>query len=211
MRKLNFVTIFLILISCSGIKSESHINFKIDPNIKSIVEQKIKEFPMGVETSDMYMFETPLIGEFFVNDSLEQKSDGSSHVIFRSFYLQEEDTLKLTGGYGMFGGFGFSSSIVDNSVTLKLLVSSDEVPLLSYTKDGALQKVLHVPLYEGEMVLSSKPVKGSDEIIYGKIILKSKEFYSLEAMVQDRELVPRKKNRMNLTIFFKTSFVDLEK
>ena len=158
------------------------------------------------------VYETNLQSEVYLNDNLKSSNmDSPGRYPYKSFYYVSNDTLKIDGGYGLFGSFGTSIHLIDNKAEVYLLLAADDFPQYASTQDGPLQLRLEVPTKESSLVLSNIPEPEEGGVVYGKVSFESEEFYQGVQAAEGEQAEPRKKGRMNMIIYFKSGFVDLEK
>lgn len=209
MKYLTFL--FLVtLLSCSKAQNNCAIKgLTIDPNIKSEVEKHIIEQPEFEKYSNfMQLYGNGLHVESFENDSLVfVTTDFSKKLPFKSFYLWNKDTLSINGAYGLFGGTGFYIKIADNKAQVFHMLSSDDFPTYAYKKNDSLMMRLEVPCYDTKIILSEMPDATKNQIIYGYVAFKSKNFYSATGVILEDEEPERKKTRNNMKIYFRSGLL----
>tara|TARA_B100000767_G_C19536155_1_gene438723 strand:+ start:48 stop:695 length:648 start_codon:yes stop_codon:yes gene_type:complete len=209
---LTFILLSISLVSCGQEKESSAEKIKIDPSIQKEVESKISESQFGNMSKDLLIYENLLISEYFENDSLTLSTKNQDKkLVFKSFFYTHNDTLTIDGAYGMFGGFGFSIKIKDNQATVYHMLASDEFPTYSMNENDSLKFRIEVPCLNTTLTLSKMPELKDGEIIYGMVEFESGSYYQSGPMVNNEEIEPRKKVRMNMKVYFKSMYLDIEK
>ena len=209
---LTFILISLSLVSSGQEKKIVTEKIRIDSNIQKEVESKISESQFGNISKDLLIYENQLIAEYFENDSLTiSTKNQDKKLVFKSFFYTHNDTLTIDGAYGMFGGFGFSAKIKADEATVYHMLASDEFPTYSLNENDSLKFRIEVPCSNTTLTLSKMPELEDGEIIYGMVEFESGSYYQSGPMVNDEEIEPRKKVRMNMKVFFKSMYLDIEK
>lgn len=188
--------------------------FKIDGNIKNEVEENISESEFGDQLNDdiFLIYDTPIIADYYENDSLVNSTKNDKQLmLFKSFYYSFNDTLTIDGFYGLFGGFGFSIKFIENKPIVYHMLASDEFPTYSMTQNGKLELRIEVPCNNTMLTLSKDPNLKEEEILYGKVEFESEEYYQRGVTINGKEVEERKKINMNMKIYFKSKFLNLEK
>lgn len=211
---MKYLTLILVLISysCSNGQNKNDIDgLIIDPNIKSKVEKHIVEEPeLEGFGGSMQVYKNSLYIESYENDILVFSStDFSKKLPFKSFYLWNNDTLRINGAYGLFGGIGFYIKIADKKAQLFHLLSSDDFPTYAYKENNSLLMRLEVPCSNTKIVLSEIPDSTKNQIIYGLVEFKSDDFYSVSGAFLEGEEAKRKKTRNNMKIYFKSGLLKM--
>ena len=186
----------------------------IDPNIKNEVEKRITSIPEFDKQNMSLIYQNIMSLNFYENDSLivSIKEEDDKKMIFKSFYYQMSDTLCIDGAYGLFGGAGFSIKIKSNEeASLFHMLASDEFPSYAYNESDSLIFRLEVPCKDTKIILSEIPDKTNKGIIYGYVEFKSADYYSTIGYVDGQEILPRRKQRADMKIYFKSSYIDLSK
>jgi hypothetical protein len=210
----NKILILFILIGITAFaqKVESKkLEFGIDKNIKGKVESKIKKSEYARNFEGILIYETPMITDYFVNDSLTVSTKGDKTGLFKSFYYKMNDTISIDGAFGLFGGFGFSIKLIDKKPMVYALMAADEIPIYSLTKSDSLELRIEVPCENVKLILSKYPKLKSDKVIYGYLELESSEFYQGKPTFGREETEERTKLKMNMKVYFKSKFLDIEK
>ncbi|MCH5720545.1 hypothetical protein [Niabella hibiscisoli] len=212
----NTIAIFLFcltLSACRQIKNFETINgLTIDPNIKSEVEKHIetsKEYEMFGDKMQVYLNSGEI--QSYENDSLIFTTKiGKNKTPFKSFYLWHNDTLTIDGAYGIWGGSGFGIEIVNNKARLYHMLSSDDFPTYAYNEKDSLIFRLEVPCTDTKITLSEIPDSTKKQIIYGYIEFKSENFYSSSGSENNQEILPRRKIRNNMKLYFKSGYLNFK-
>jgi hypothetical protein len=118
--------------------------------------------------------------------------------------LWKGDTLKIDGAFGLFAGFGFAVDIYKNKATVYHLASSDETPAFAYHEKSKLISRLEVHCSQTKIILSELPDSLRNQTIYGYVEFKSDDYYVSSGMISGKETLPRKKQRINMKIYFKS-------
>ena len=209
MKNLSFLILSLLLFSCLD---KNEINeLTIDPNIKNEVEKHIIEKSDYAVFGDlMQVYGNSAIMRRYENDSLVfENEDSSKKMPFKSFYLWNKDTLGINGAYGLFGGTGFYMEIVNKKATLFHMLSSDDFPTYAYKETDNLIDRLEVPCTDTRIILSEIPSRTEKQIIYGYAEFKSNEYFASEGSLNDKEILPRKRIRYDMKIYFKSGFLKI--
>ncbi|WP_162127691.1 hypothetical protein [Flavobacterium phycosphaerae] len=183
----------------------------IDPKIEQQVKDHIKESKeYGEMNSIIQIYENPLLGEFFENDTLSfSNNDIDKKLIFKSFYYWRNGKLGIDGAFGIFGGNGFHISFTNNEAKVYHMLSSDDFPTYAYNEKDSLIDRLEVPCTETKIILSEIPDKQKKQIIYGYVEFKSDNYYSVSGGYIEGETPPKKKYRNNMRIYFKSGYLEL--
>lgn len=205
-------TIGLLLISFTFLSCEQSNTISrvtITPSIKDEAERHFKKIgdyeKISSSTNGFQIFENSLEFEFYENDSLILSTQNKLRpMLFKSFYVWEDDTLIIDGGIGLFGSGGFSIKIVDGKATIYHMLSSDDFPVYAYGEKTELKDRLEVPCREGKAIISEMPVKGISKIIYGYVEFKSEDYYASQGTLDGKEFAPRKKSSSNMKMYFKS-------
>lgn len=137
--------------------------------------------------------------KLFANDSLAVEHntfDANSYAKNMSFL--NGDTIK-TVGFLNFINFGFGYSVLlsnHNTCDISLAVVS-ELETLKLRKEDPLTQSLIVPCIFSELIIPAMPKFTKGETIYGKINLKSSDYFDVE---DDTEI----KYRIEITGYYKT-------
>lgn len=209
---LTFILLSICLVSCGQDAEHSSDKIRIDKGVEKEVESKISESQFGNMSKDLLIYENTLLADYFENDSLTMSTKGQDKkLVFKSFFYNHNDTLTIDGAYGMFGGFGFSIKIKDGNATIYHMLASDEFPTYSMNKNDSLEFRIEVPCTDTKLTLSKMPELKDGEIIYGMVEFESGNYYQSGPMVNEKEIEPRKKVRMNMKVYFKSMYLDIEK
>lgn len=183
----------------------------IDPSIKTEVEKIISPSEFGAGLDKILIYNNLMLVDFYEDDILNvslQEQDKKS-TIFKSFYYWQGDTLAIDGAFGLFGGTGFSLKIVKDKATLYHLLASDEFPTYAYREKDSLIFRLEVPCTNTKIILSEIPDSSKNQIIYGYVEFKSGDYYASSGSADGQEMMPRKKQRANMKVYFKSAKLDL--
>lgn len=183
----------------------------IDPNIKTEVEKIITPSEFGAGQDKLLIYDNRLLLDFYEDDKLSislKEQDNKSNV-FKSFYYWQGDTLGIDGAFGLFGGTGFSIIIIKGKATLYHMLASDDFPSYAYKEKDSLIFRLEVPCTDTKIVLSEIPDSTKNQIVYGYVEFKSGDYYASSGSVDGQEILPRKKQRANMRIYFKSAKLDL--
>ena len=182
----------------------------INPKIKEEARTNIKDLK---ELDDinlgMQIYESKVAVEFYENDSLIISTmDNPQSIISKSFYYWRGDTLTIDAGIGLAVGSGFSLKVITNKATVYHMVSSDESPQYAYGETTDIIHRLDVPCYNFKAVLSELPEKGRNQTIYGYVEFESGKYFSRQRIKDGKEMGPRKKQRTNMKMYFRSSPFD---
>lgn len=211
----HIIAIFLFFLSITSCKNSVNVEdvngLKIDPNIKSTVEQNIESVKELNEVNDkMQIYSNSLFTDSYQHDTLLFSSKNiHQKIIFKSFYYWNGDTLNIDGAYGLFGGTGFCIKTIKKDATLYHMLSSDDFPSYCYKPNDSLIYRLEVPCTDIKIILSEIPDSTKKQIIYGYVEFKSKDFYSSSGETNGKEDLPRIKCRNNMKIYFKSGYLAL--
>lgn len=214
MNKIFTILCFLIIInSCDNRKQQSTSTFEVSYTINKEVESKISKSDFGNSAKDAFeIYNNTLIADLYENDSLVMSTKmEKKQMPFKSFYYSRNDTLTIDGAYGIFGGFGFSIEIVEGIPIVYHMAAGDNNPIFSMSKDGELEFRIEVPCAETKLTISNISKPKEEKPIYGVVEFKSNEYYQSGPIVQGKEIEDRTKIRMNMTIYFKSNYLDLDK
>ena len=207
-----FLVFSLLLSSCSNKNRTTEIEgLIIDPKIKIEVEKYILENTEYADFGDlMQVYANSAMMKGYENDSLIfHNEDSSKKMPFKSFYLWNKDTLGINGAYGLFGGFGFYIELVEKKATLFHLLSSDDFPSYAYKENDSLIERLEVTCTETKIIVSEIPNRDKKQIIYGYVEFKSNEYFASQGSVNNEEILPRKRFRTDMKIYFKSGFLNM--
>lgn len=138
--------------------------------------------------------------------SLKEQDNRST--VFKSFYFWQGDTLGIDGAYGLFGGTGFSIKIVNDKAMLYHMLASDDFPSYAYNAKDSLIFRLEVPCIDTKIILSEVPNKTKKQVIYGYVEFKSADYFSNSGSTGGQEILPRKRQRADMRIYFKSAYVE---
>lgn len=211
MTKFLIVVIALFIVICSCEQRVTSHGFLIDSSIKEEVEKKISASQFGIPNAGILVYNNLMLADFYENDELvvSTKEEDNKSTVFKSFYFWQGDTLGIDGAFGLFGGIGFSIKIINGSATLYHMLSSDDLPSYAYNEKDSLIFRLEVPCTDSKIVLSEIPDSTKNQIIYGYVEFKSGDYYSSNGSVNREEILPRKKQRADMKIYFKSGKLSL--
>jgi hypothetical protein len=200
------------LCSCAQSTKENSISgLVIDPNIKSEVEKNISPSEFGAGQEIVLIYENRMLLEFYENDKLNfsfTEQDNRS-TVFKSFYYWKGDTLGIDGAFGLFGGTGFTVKIVKGKASLYHMLASDDFPSYAYNEKDSLTWRLEIPCTDTKIVLSEIPDSTKKQIVYGFVEFKSGDYYASSGFADGQEILPRKKQKANMRIYFKSAYIEL--
>ncbi len=198
--------------SCGPANDKSVSIFEIDKAVESKVEEMISESKFGNQVQETFLiYDNILITDYYEDDSLVMSTKKNKQKMpFKSFFYARNDTVTIDGAYGLFGGFGFSIKFIDDKPIVYYMAAGDDFPTYSMTKDGGLEYRIEVPCTNTKLTLSSIPELKEEEIIYGMVEFESGEYYQSGASVDGKEIEDRKKIRVDMKIYFKSKFLDVE-
>lgn len=202
----------MTLCSCGqSTKSNSIDGLIIDPNIKTEVEKNITASELDAVKDKILIYNNLMLVDLYEDDKLivSLKEKDGKGTVFKSFYYWQGDTLGIDGAYGLFGGSGFSINIVNGKATVYHMLSSDDFPSYAYKEKDSLIFRLEVPCTETKITLSEIPDSTKKQIIYGYVKFKSGDYYASSGFADGQEILPRKKQRANMRIYFKSAKLDL--
>lgn len=210
----NSILLFLFcltLSACGQIKNSDTLNgFTIDPKIKNEAEKNIAKLELGEAKSDILIYNNIMQVDLFEDDKLKFSTKGEERKqVFKSFYYWQGDTLGIDGAFGFFGSTGFSIKLFKGKASLFHMLSSDEFPTYAYKEKDSLIFRLEVPCKETKIILSEIPDSTKKQIIYGYAEFKSDEYFASSGSAEDKEILPRKKLRVNMKVYFKSSKLEL--
>lgn len=211
MKQIIIIFLFcLVLWSCKETNNTEIIaGLMIDTNIKEEVEKHIESEKELDEVKDkMQLYSNSISSESYQDDILSfTTNEATKKIIFKSFYYWFGDTLSIDGAYGMFGGTGFCIKIIKGKAQVYHLLASDDFPTYAYTEKDSLIYRLEVPCTDTKIILSELPDSAQQQIIYGYVEFKSKDFYSSTGSADGKEDLPRIKSRNNMKIYFKSGYM----
>lgn len=206
------ITFCSTLCSCAqSTKDISTGGFTIDPTIKPEVEKYISPSEFGAGQDKILIYNNLMLVYFYENDKLNisLKEQDKKSTVFKSFYYWQGDTLGIDGAFGLFGGTGFSIKIVKDKATLYHMLASDNFPSYAYKEKDSLIFRLEVPCTDTKIILSEIPDSTKNQIIYGYVEFKSGDYYSSSGSADGQEIMPRKMQRANMRIYFKSAKLDI--
>jgi hypothetical protein len=211
----NIIISFLFCLTLSACgqnkNSDSTKELNIDTKIKIDVEKNITKSEFGKVGDNLLIYNNRMLIDYYEDDklnySLKEVDDKSS--VFKSFYYWQGDTLGIDGAFGLFGGTGFSIKICKGKATVFHMLASDEFPSYAYKEKDSLIFRLEVPCKETNIILSEIPDSIKKQIIYGYVEFKSNEYFASSGSAEDKEILPRKKLRVNMKVYFKSSKLEL--
>lgn len=210
--------LIIVIIFCSTLYScgqstngKSIGELTIDPNIKTEVEKNITPSEFGVGQENNLIYNNRMLLDLYENDklSISLKEQDNKSTVFKSFYFWQDDTLRIDGAFGLFGGTGFSIKIIKEKATLYHMLASDDFPSYAYKEKGSLIFRLEVPCSETKILLSEIPDSIKNQTVYGYVEFKSGDYYASSGSADGKEILPRKKQRANMRIYFKSVKLDL--
>jgi hypothetical protein len=207
-----FFAFFSTLCSCAQSGKDNSINgLIIDPNIKSEVDKNISPSEFGAGQEIFLIYENRMLLDFYEDDKLDvsfTEQDNRS-TVFKSFYFWRGDTLGIDGAFGLFGGTGFTVKIVKGKASLYHMLASDDFPSYAYNEKDSLTWRLEIPCTDTKIVLSEIPDSTKKQIVYGFVEFKSGDYYASSGSADGQEILPRKKQRANMRIYFKSAYIEL--
>jgi hypothetical protein len=206
------ITFCSTLCSCRQFtKDNSTEGLTIDPNIKTEVEKNITPSEFGAGQDKILIYNNRMLLDFYEDDKLSNsiKEQDNKSTVFKSFYYWQGDTLGIDGAFGLFGGTGFSIKIIKGNATLYHMLASDQFPSYAYKEKDSLVYRLEVPCTDTKIVLSEMPDSTKNQTIYGYVEFKSGDYYASNGSADGQEILPRKKQRANMRIYFKSAKLDL--
>jgi hypothetical protein len=207
------ITFCSTLYSCGqSTKENSTGGLTIDPNIKTEVEKNISTSEFGAGQDKILIYNNLMLVDFYEDDKLNisLKEQDNKSTVFKSFYYWQGDTLGLDGAFGLFGGTGFSIKIIKGKATLYHMLASDDFPSYAYKEKDSLIFRLEVPCTDTKIVLSEIPDSTKNQVVYGYVEFKSGDYYASSGSADGQEILPRKKQRANMRIYFKSAKLDLK-
>ncbi|WP_210486474.1 hypothetical protein [Rufibacter aurantiacus] len=192
-------------------KDNSASRLTINPSIKAEVEKNISPSQFGAGQDKFLIYNNRMLLDFYENDTLNisLKEQDNKSTVFKSFYYWKGDTLGIDGAYGLFGGAGFSIKFIKGQASLYHMLASDEFTTYAYKENDSLIFRLEVPCTDTKIVLSEVPDPTTKQVIYGFVEFKSADYYTMSGSADGQELLPRKKQRANMRIYFKSAKLDL--
>ena len=209
---ITIITFFSTFCSCGqSTKDNATVGLIIDPTIKTEVEKNITPSEYGAGQDKIQIYDNRMLLDFYEDDtlSLSLKEQDNKDVVFKSFYYWQGDTLGIDGAFGLFGGAGFSIKIAKGKATLYHMLASDDFPSYAYKEKDSLIFRLEVPCTETKIILSETPDSTKKQVIYGYVDFKSGDYYTSSGSADGQEILPRKKQRANMRIYFKSAYLDL--
>ena len=205
--------LFVAALAPAGFGQTKPIEYSIDEKIRAVVESKINDsLFLDLPMQGMQMYMNPMILDYWENDSLLlSRNNPKQGMVFKSFFYNLGDTLIIDGAYGMFGGTGFSIKFIDGAPVVYHMLASDEIPSYSETVDGELQYRIEVPCEHVKLTLSSIPIIGDTNEIYGMVSFTSKDYYHSVGTSNGEEIKPRNKTKVYMKIYFKSGYFDVDK
>ncbi|RKO71207.1 hypothetical protein D7322_13725 [Sphingobacterium puteale] len=205
---------FCSILSARGqtTKDNLTVGLTIDPNIKTEVEKNITISEFGARQDKILIYNNRMLLDFYEDDKLSSslKEQDNKSTVFKSFYYWQGDTLGIDGAFGLFGGTGFSIKMVKGKATLYHMLASDNFPSYAYNQKDSLIFRLEVPCTDTKIILSEIPDATKNKVIYGYVEFKSGDYYSSSSAANGQEILPRKKHRANMKIYFKSAYVDIK-
>lgn len=208
---ITIISFCLTLSSCGqATKDNSTGGLTIDPSIKIEVEKKISTSEFGAGQDKILIYNNLMLVDLYEDDKLNisLKEQDKKSTVFKSFYYWQGDTLGIDGAFGLFGGTGFSIKIIKGKTTLYHMLASDESPSYAYNEKDSLIFRLEVPCTDTKIVLSEIPDSTKKQVIYGYVEFKSGNYYASSGSADGQEILPRKKQRANMRIYFKSAHID---
>jgi hypothetical protein len=205
------IAICSTLFSCGkSTKDNSTNGLIIDPSIKAEVEKNISPLHFGAWQDNFLIYTNRMLIDFYEDDKLKisLKEQDNKSTIFKSFYYWQGDTLVIDGAFGLFGGSGFTIKIVKANATLYHMLASDDFPTYAYNERDNLTWRLEIPCTETKIVLSEIPDSTKKQIVYGFVEFKSGDYYARNSSADGQEILPRKKQRANMRIYFKSAYIE---
>ena len=192
-------------------KDHSTGGLTIDPNIKTDVEKNISTSAFGAGQDQLLIYNNLMLVDFYEDDKLifTFKDQDKKSTVFKSFYYWKGDTICIDGAFGLFGGTGFSTKITKSNATTYHMLASDEFPSYAYNEKDSLMFRLEVPCTDTKIVLSEIPDSTKNRTIYGYVEFKSGDYFASRGSLDGQEILPRKKQRANMRIYFKSAKLDL--
>lgn len=182
----------------------------IDPNVKTEVEKNISPSEFSAGQDKILIYNNRMLIDFYedgkLNISFKEQDNKSS--IFKSFYYWQGDTLGIDGAFGLFGGTGFTVKIIKGKATLYHMLASDDFPSYAHNEKDSLTWRLEIPCTDTKIVLSEIPDSTKKQIVFGYVEFKSGDYYASSGSADGQEILPRKKQRANMRIYFKSAFIE---
>ncbi len=206
------ITFCSTLCSCGqSTKDISKGKFIFDPNIKTDVEKNISTSEFGAGQDKVLIYNNLMLVDFYEDDKLNisLKEQDNKSTVFKSFYYWQGDTLGIDGAFGLFGGTGFTVKIIKGKATLYHMLASDDFPSYAYNEKDSLTWRLEIPCTDTKIVLSEIPDSTKKQTVYGYVEFKSGDYYASSGSADGQEILPRKKQRANMRIYFKSAKLDL--
>jgi hypothetical protein len=214
MKKQIIIIIAFCSTLCSCVQSTNDNSIEgltIDPSIKTEVEKYITPWEFGEGQEDLLIYNNRILLDYYKNDklilSLKEKDNKST--VFKSFYYWQGDTLGIEGAFGLFGGSGFSIKIIKGKAAIYHMLASDDFPSYTFREKDSLVFRIEVPCTDTKIVISDIPDSTKHQIVYGYVEFKSGDYYVSSGSADGQELLPRKKERANMRIYFKSTYLDL--
>jgi hypothetical protein len=185
--------------------------FVVDPNIKTEVEKNISKSEFGSMQEKLLIYNNRMFFDLYEDDNLKISTKGKdTKQVFKSFYYWQGDTLGINGAFGLFEGIGFTIKLINGKATLFHMLASDEFPSYAYNEKDNLIFRLEVPCTDTKIILSELPDSTKKQIVYGYVEFKSGEYYQSNGSADGQEILPRKKIRTDMKIYFKSSNLDIK-
>jgi len=200
------------LSSCGqSTKNNATGGLTIDPSIKAEVEKNISTSEFGAGQDKILIYNNRMLLDFYEDDklSISLKEQDNKSTVFKSFYYWRGDTLGIDGAFGLFGGTGFAIKIIKGKATLYHMLASDDFPSYAYNEMDSLTWRLEIPCTDTKIVLSEIPDSTKKQIVYGYVEFKGGDYYASSGSADGQEILPRKKQRANMRIYFKSAKLEL--
>lgn len=164
---LAFFVILATIYSCKKPEENTSSYLKIDKNLSEEIETKLanynKHFNCEIEYSR------------YENDDLVEKSKTTPAL---SFTRLIDNVTTVTGFSGIDEGFGFILIITKDTTMIKTNVESTQ-PIFKLKENDTPQFGLFIPCKYQKVMVVNKPKFNNEEIISGKIELKSDNYYEM--------------------------------
>lgn len=201
------------LCSCGqSTKDNAPGGLTIDPSIMTEVEKNISLSEFGAGQDKILIYNNRMLLDFYEDDklSISHKEQDNKSTVFKSFYYWKGDTLGIEGAFGLFGGTGFAIKINEGKASLYHMLASDDFPSYAYKEEDSLIFRLEVPCTDTKIILSEIPDSTKKQVIYGYVEFKSGDYYTSSGSADGQEIMPRKKQRTNMRIYFKSAYLDIK-
>lgn len=214
MIKYLFLLVAVCLAICSGGQTTTYntnYGLTIEPNMKDMVEKYVTPSEFGIGQGKILIYNNRMLLDIYEDDKLRNtyKQQDNKSSVFKSFYYWKGDTLGIDGAFGLFGGTGFSIQLVNNRATLYHMVASDEYPSYAYKQKDSLIPRLQVPCVDTRIALSEIPDSTKSQVVYGYVEFKSVDYFVSSGHADGQEILPRRKRRVNMRIYFKCARIDM--